>query len=55
MNDTLGISYDNADNGDKACLLVYKKTNRGIFILKEFFGEEAVKLYKKLHDKESGV
>jgi hypothetical protein len=55
MSDTLGISYDKADNGDKACLLVYKKTDVGIIILKEFYGDEAEELYNNLHDKESGV
>lgn len=52
MEDSLVIGYDNSNGKDHTCLVVGRKSGRGIIITNEFFDEEAEEIYNKLTNKE---
>ena len=51
MEDVLTIAYESEYQNDISMLIVSRKTDNGMEIVKVFTEDEADKLYKKLTDK----
>lgn len=48
LSDVLTVSYDRADNGDAAILMVTRPVAAGVHVIKMLVNEEAIEFYEKL-------